>query len=82
MSFQNLKVCANCKLPKELDSFFKHKLRKDGFDSICKKCIIEFNYVVECECGAKVKKYYHKYHVEKLSHEKNLVYSKYLLFKN
>ena len=34
----NNKVCKNCKIQKDIDSFYKNKKSKDDLQSSCKEC--------------------------------------------
>jgi len=36
-----MKVCSKCNTEKPLTDYYGHKKGKDGFDSYCKKCILE-----------------------------------------
>ena len=48
-----MKICTQCKVPKELKEFYKRKNRKNGYMSECKKCYKKRN------------KTYHKEHHKK-----------------
>lgn len=37
------KICSKCGLEKDLISFFKHKISKDGHTARCKECIKDYN---------------------------------------
>lgn len=74
-SQENSKECLCCKKELNLDCFSKNKNRKDGYDSTCKDCIFNYNTIIECECGVKIKKYYLKHHLDKVQHLKNLLYN-------
>lgn len=66
------KKCSSCKEILEYSNFSKNRSKNDGFSSECKKCMLSLNYKVECECGAKICKYYKKYHMITSTHKINM----------
>lgn len=40
---QEVKVCSKCKIEKPLSEFSKSISTKDGLQSICKRCVNEYN---------------------------------------
>jgi len=62
------KKCSKCKNFLEYYNFSKNRYKKDGYSPDCKSCKSSLNYKIECECGAKIGKYYKKLH-EKIMHK-------------
>ena len=52
-----MKICPKCEQEKELSEFHKAKNHKDGFRSICKKCIQEYGKLYRRDNTKKLKKW-------------------------
>jgi hypothetical protein len=64
----NNKVCKNCKIQKDLDSFYKNKKNKDNLQSSCKQCTNQAANLWRINNPEKIKinkkKYYEKHSVK------------------
>ena len=60
-----LKICGKCKIEKSVESFSKHKNRKDGYQINCKQCVKEYNEVNKDKLAIQ-KKYYREANRDKI----------------
>lgn len=60
------KTCTRCKTKKPFNDFYKHKLRKDGYDEMCKICKKDTLNKTKSSLGS---------YLVKLARESNLEYS-------
>jgi hypothetical protein len=38
-----MKTCNKCKVEKQVTEFSKHPQNKDGLQTMCKQCVLEYN---------------------------------------
>ena len=64
MEYNELKICGECNIPKNLDSFHKNKYGKDGYRSNCKECCKTYHINHYKENVNKIKENHKEYYLE------------------